>query len=133
VRSSQVRTQISSGFTLIEVLVALAILSIALGVIVAGLRNTAAGVETAVEQSECLIIAKSLLASEGRLLPLQYGDISGTTVDGYHWDISTKPWGNYNDTPERLMGAYLIEVWVSHNGRTAALSTLQAGPVDGAN
>ncbi len=74
------------GFTLVEVLVALAILTIALSgmmqVFSTGMRDTVA-----------VLLARSRLAAIGIEEPLQAGESSGEWDDGYRWTtvVSAEP------------------------------------------
>jgi len=121
------------GFTLIEVLVALVILGLALGVIMIGLRNATLATATTAQQTSELALAQSLLAAEGQTLPLQYGETDGTTANDLRWRIVTTPWGTANDAAARLAGGYQITVTVTQAARSVKLTTLRAGPVANAN
>ena len=73
------------GFTLLEVLVAFAILGISLGVLLqafaTGLRNTA----LAEEYTLATLHAESVLAMIGIEEPLQEGDLQGEIDDKFAW------------------------------------------------
>ena len=81
------------GFTLVEVLVALAILTIALSglmqVFSTGMRATVA----AEQRTVAVLLARSLLAAIGIEEPLQAGESSGEWDDGYRWTtvVSAEP------------------------------------------
>lgn len=126
------QNRLEEGFTLIEILVALVILSMALGVIVASLGTAANSVQSTTERTESVVIARSLLASEGHSIPFQYGEISGST-DGYSWHLLTKPWGTATDISDRPAGAYWIQVQVTRGNRSTVLSTLRVGPIASEN
>jgi len=121
------------GFTLIEILVALAILGLSLGVIIAGLRTVLRTVDSTASQAKVLSIALSLLESQGSTLPLQYGEVSGIADNDYNWTIVTRPWGSSEDISSRLIGGYIIQVRVTHGDRSVTLSTVRVGPVPHAN
>jgi len=77
----------SSGFTLIEVLVALAIAGLGLALLVAA---TSSGLESSVAAARYLQAtshAQSRLAQLGLTLPLKKGDYSGEEGDGFHWHV----------------------------------------------
>ena len=79
------------GFSLIEILVAFAILSLSLGVI---LRIFAGGghiAATADEYSRAILTAESLMASLGVEKPLQPGQ-SGGEIPGYRWTVDVTPY-----------------------------------------
>lgn len=80
------------GFTLIEVLVAFAILSLSLGVMMqlfsTGLRNVA----LAEQYSRATTLAESQLAAVGIEEPLSAGQQSGEFPDGYRWQVNVQPY-----------------------------------------
>jgi general secretion pathway protein I len=81
-----------AGFSLIEILVAFAILSLSLGVI---LRIFAGGghiAATADEYSRAILTAESLMASLGVEKPLQPGQSGGEIPGGYRWTVDVTPY-----------------------------------------
>jgi len=77
----------SSGFTLIEVLVALAIAGLGLALLVAA---TGAGLESgnaAARHIQAAGQAQSRLAQVGLTLPLKKGDYFGDEAGGFHWRV----------------------------------------------
>lgn len=73
------------GFSLLEILVAFAIMAVALTIV---LRIFGAGVNTAVISEEynlAVQIAESLMARTGVETPLQAGEMSGVEGDKYAW------------------------------------------------
>lgn len=78
------------GFSLLEILVAFAILSLSLGVLLqifsSGLRNVLVGEGYA----RAADLAESQLALVGTELPVQPGILSGVQ-DGYRWTLSIQP------------------------------------------
>lgn len=93
------RQTTQSGFSLIEILVAFSILSLALGIL---LNIFSSGLGTAILAEEYTVatqIAESLLAETGVEEELQEGERSGTEQEKYHWTVSV---GEYQlDVPEQ--------------------------------
>lgn len=79
------------GFSLLEILVAFAIMAVALTIV---LRIFGAGVNTAVISEEynlAVQIAESILARTGVETPLQAGESAGTEADKYAWLVRITP------------------------------------------
>jgi type II secretion system protein I len=80
------------GFSLLEVLVAFAILAIALGVIMqifsTGLRNVTVGED----YTRAILLAQSKLASLGTEESLQPGEQTGAFDEGYRWRVTVQPY-----------------------------------------
>lgn len=139
----------SRGFTLIEVLAAIALLAIAfavgLGALGQAARNAANGaaLDTAVER------AQSLLSAQGLSAPLKDETLSGTFDDGMRWTLKVhglpKPAASSADGVALQQGAvlmaqaagvdlYQLDVAVQYGERrTLRLSTqrAQAAPSSG--
>lgn len=124
-----------AGFSLLEVLVAFAILGISLGALLqafaTGLRN--AGV--ADEYSRATLYAESILAAIGRETPLGEGDRSGPIDDRFSWRSSVTPYLDDMPDPEKTkVRAYRVGVEVFWNGasqaRSVTLETLRLAPAE---
>lgn len=122
-----------AGFTLIEVLVALAIIGLALGALagIFGVGLTAH--ETASETEAALAVAEEQL--ELASATPHAGTGSGVFANRYAWQTIVAPYrdaaGKAADTPPDLLPLYRIAVSVSwHDGnhaRAVSLSTLRLG------
>jgi len=111
------------GFTLLEILVALAILGLAVGVMMGALHTAAYGSRMAAERGAALSIAQSLLAAQG-LGPGAFGARSGVTAQGYRWEVVVKPWA----AGGAAVGVYWVRVEVARDGAPVRLTTLETGP-----
>ncbi|UEM06292.1 type II secretion system GspH family protein [Skermanella rosea] len=79
-----------AGFSLIEVLVALAILGIALGAMLPRLSFGSLASERAERTEEAVMLAERLLAEVGRTMAMPSGTpLDGTSPDGFSWRIET--------------------------------------------
>src|ERR1700740_74712 len=88
------RAMRNHGFTLLEVVVALAIASLALvGMFRAGSGGLFA-VDTAARAEEAVQRAQSHLAAIGRDASLVEGDFNGDDGGGYHWTLRVRPLTN---------------------------------------
>lgn len=118
-----------SGFTLIEVLVALAILGLSASAL---LRLAANGVER-VQESEAEMaasaLAQSLLARAGQDIPLKDGDLAGEEA-GLKWRLRVSPYGSLADHQAWASDARQVSVSVSWGGagRSVDLAGLRLLP-----
>jgi general secretion pathway protein I len=126
-----------SGYTLIEVLVAFMILTLALTVLLrifsGGLRN----VSVSSDYATATLIAESRLAAAGIDIPLRPGETSGTEGERFEWTVSVQdyqPWPGYRSAA-RGLDAYRVTVTVEWpNGdktRSVDLSTVRLLTVGG--
>jgi general secretion pathway protein I len=126
----------SGGFTLLEVVVALAIAALALvGLFQAGSGGLFA-VDTAARAEEAVQRAQSHLAAVGRNAALTQGDFTDDDGGGYRWRLSVRPvatlpvlaaGGNANAS-ETLFDVEVAISWPGHSGdRSVVLKTLRPG------
>ena len=126
----------SGGFTLLEVVVALAIAAVALvGLFQAGSGGFFA-VDTAARGQEAVQRAQSHLAAVGRDAALVQGDFTDEDGGGYRWHLSVRPvatrqvpaaGGNATAT-ETLFDVEIAISWPGHSGdRSVVLKTLRLG------
>ena len=122
------------GFSLLEVLVAFAILSISLGVLLqvfaTGLRN--AGI--ADDYTRAVLYAESILAAFGREAPLVEGEQSGPVNEQFSWRSAVSVYTEgMPDSEQPRVRAYQIRVEVYWPGllqdRSVVLETLRLAPV----
>lgn len=76
-----------AGFSLIEILVAFAILAVSLGVLLQIFsRGTSTTIATA-QYSRAIALAEARLAAVGSAIPLKEGSTSGEPEDGFAWEV----------------------------------------------
>lgn len=76
------------GFTLLEVLVAFALLATAVGLLLAIVSGGVRQVRQAAQASEVAALAQSLIAPLGVEVPLEPGELTGESEDGrWHWRL----------------------------------------------
>ncbi len=122
-------------FSLLEVLVAFAILSVSLGVLLqvfaGGLRN----VGMADDYSQATLYAESILTAYGREAPLSEGVHEGPINDRFSWRGTVSAYTEGMPDSEKIrMRAYRINVEVFWHGlvqtRSVVLETLRLAPID---
>ncbi len=122
------------GFTLIEIVVSLLILSIASAVIFEGFSLGFRNARTADDFAQAVLIAQSKLDPAGVTEPLAAGTLSGEELDKYAWtlridevDVAAED----EATPGNLQTFFVaVDVIWSDGGteRTVSLSTLRLAP-----
>lgn len=120
------------GFTLVEVLVALAILAIAFGFALRAISGGFDRLGRDQKNADALILARSTLARVGHDIALEDGAIGGATGEGFAWRIETCPYGDTQGvSPGRLVG-HRVDVTVSWKDRRQThevrLTSLLLGP-----
>jgi general secretion pathway protein I len=124
------------GFTLVEVIAAIAILSIALGSLMTMIGNALRQTGQADRMAEAGTLAQSLLARFGPELPLGERQDAGRFDSGYHWRLSSQRFGDSNDRQQWPLNAYKVSVEVGWQDgfreRSYTLTTLRLGPKEAA-
>ena len=102
----------TSGFTLIEVTVALAIASLGLGALMAAAGTGLGNATLAGRYIDATRRAQSHLSAVGTLTPLRPGVQSGNDGGGYSWlvRISEPMLHAPGPVPHKLLGLYTVEV-----------------------
>ena len=118
-RSRAPRSQ--SGYTLIEVIVAFALLALALTLLLGTLSGAARQVGWAGDAGRAALHAQSLLDQQGIGEPIQPGERTGEFDDGrYRWTLGVTPWTDPALPPagpqpvarhNRLYRLHLAVVW----------------------
>jgi general secretion pathway protein I len=81
------------GYSLLEVIVAFALLALALTLLLGSLSGAARQVHTADLRTRAVLHAQSLLAATGVDAPLHAGRAQGEWEDGrYRWDLQVEPY-----------------------------------------
>ncbi|MCC7634035.1 type II secretion system protein XpsI [Stenotrophomonas rhizophila] len=83
------------GYSLLEVIVAFALLALALTLLLGSLSGASRQVGQAELRSRAVLHAQSLLATTGVIEPLQQGERSGQWEEGrYHWRLQVEPYAD---------------------------------------
>ncbi len=113
------RRRRARGFTLIEVLAAIALLAIAFAIGLSALGQSVRNAATSATLDAALEHAQTLLAEQGLAVPLKDSDTEGTFDDGMHWTLKIHKLPR--PTPEGL-----ASVPLQHGGMLGA----QASSID---
>jgi prepilin-type N-terminal cleavage/methylation domain-containing protein len=100
------------GFTLVETLVSLAILTLALAALIEVFGVGFRGVRMSELDAAALSLATSQLTRAGSETPLEAGQQQGTTPGGLEWSVTIEPYApRYAERDVRLSGG-LEAYWV---------------------
>lgn len=124
-----------SGFSLLEVLVAFAVLALLLGVLLrlfsGGLRTA----ELAERYGRATLLAESALAALGSAEPLAAAEGAYAEAGDYHWQVTVEPypWTPPATGAEPALAPFLVRVRVSWSDEAGAerdvtLTTLRLAP-----
>jgi general secretion pathway protein I len=80
------------GFSLLEIVVAFAILALSLGVLLRIFGGAGQIAGTADDYSRAIVVAESLMAAAGIEKPLEPGESTGTLDEKYHWTLRVEPY-----------------------------------------
>jgi general secretion pathway protein I len=124
---------VCSGFTLVEVVVAMAILAVSLGVMLRMFSNDlsrASQIEAEVVASS---LAQTLLARAGIDQPLLNGETTGQFNNGFRWRMRVAPYGDGQDdaTVAPVVARQLSAIVSWQDGgveRSVSLATLRLAP-----
>jgi general secretion pathway protein I len=125
----------AEGFTLIEVLVALAVLAVAMGFAFRAYSGALLWVNRGEREQGALVVAETILERVGRDIDLREGSRDGTTDDGFAWQLRLSPYAASTGQPAVVRGI-VVDVTVSWTEerlpRALHLSTLRLAGAGGA-
>jgi general secretion pathway protein I len=120
------------GFTLIEVLVALTILSVSLAALFSVFGNGIQRAGNVRDDTLAISLAQSLLATTAQETALRDGDTAGQFANGFRWRLHVAPYGAGKDADERPVRPHQVSVEVSWADgrfeRSVSLDTLRLTP-----
>ena len=121
-----------AGFTLVEVIVALAMLSVGLSVLLGQISSGLLRTANAERMAEAGSLAQSLLAEIGTDLPIKAEERYGQFPNGYRWRLKMRQYGGAKERAEWPVGLYVISTEVEWDEGTQqhsfGLTTLRVGP-----
>ncbi|CCE00698.1 type II secretion system protein [Bradyrhizobium sp. STM 3809] len=121
-----------AGFTLVEVIVALAMLSLGLTLVMSLLSTGLSRAGMAERLAGAVSLAQSVLTQVGPVSPLRIETREGTEPGGYRWQLAIHPYRAASAEDSRMVELYQVSVQVGwmegQEPRSYALSTLRLGP-----
>lgn len=121
------------GFSLLEVVVAFAILAVTLGVLMQVFSTALNTTALSGEYSRAATLAETRLNAVGIDIPLEAGSYSGDPEDGISWQVFVEPFQTGDLTWEPTLEAFYVTAvasWGDDRGgsrREVILSTLRLG------
>jgi len=131
----------AAGFTLIEVVVAFALLALALTLLLGSLSGAARQIQRASLSGRAALHAQTLLAQVGVGAPLTPGHDEGALDEGrYRWTLDIAPWTEpqrpdnalVNPAAPRLLELQLTVSWGERAGERMQWRSLRLAPPEGA-
>jgi general secretion pathway protein I len=120
------------GFTLVEVVVAISILALMVGVIFRANSDSVRNIERADRLIEASTVAQGLMAEIGAEIALREGEVHGQSVGGLPWRVRMERYGDPADRAQWPLAAYTVTAEVTlleaAGGQTVTLKTLRLGP-----
>jgi general secretion pathway protein I len=120
------------GFTLVEVVVAIAILALMAGVIFRVNSDSIRNIRRADALANASALAQSLVAKVGTEIPLREGEVRGPSGAGLQWRLQMKRYGDAADRAQWPLAAYTVMAEVAlRDGldtQPVVLMTLRLGP-----
>ncbi|HTQ15201.1 MAG TPA: type II secretion system protein [Rhizomicrobium sp.] len=124
------RTGDEDGFTLLEILVALAILSVSLATLLGIFSMSLDRTRQSEDEMSARVLAQSLIAQADSVSDPRLGTLSGTS-NGYAWRLDLKPYGT-STQPAPAPGLASVSASVAWNGsggrRSLMLTSLRTIP-----
>jgi prepilin-type N-terminal cleavage/methylation domain-containing protein len=120
----------AEGFSLVEVLFALAIVGLILGTAATVFRNGISGHAGADDVDTAIAVAEQTMAAAGITAPLQDGETHGLFADRFAWRLAVSPYDDKSEPPPPApFKLYRLQVEVAwHDGqrqRQIALGSLR--------
>lgn len=122
------RSRRNDGFTLVEVLVAFAILALTLAVVFRSISTGLASEQAATSATTNVLVGRSVLERIGSEIPLEPGSAEGSAAGGGHWVLTLIPVGGDGADPAGSAVLLRVDLTVTGaDGRTLRLTTLKLG------
>ncbi len=118
------------GFTLLEVIVAFTILSVALIGLLQAFTTGMRGLSAAQASAAAVMHARSKMDEIGQVIALEESELSGEFGDGYRWEVRITRIESEDDEAEAMAVPFDVEVTVTGDrGNAFTLDTLRLGAV----
>ena len=130
--------RLTQGYTLIEVLVAMAILAMSLAVLFRIFSTGLLNVDVSADYARAVIVAESQLANAGLDVELRQGQTEGIVEERFYWLRTVEDYVLIGQSGQQASAVSAFQVTVAveweHRGRTrqVSLNSIRLAPNDGA-
>lgn len=114
------------GFTLLEVLIAFAILAFAMTALMQAFSQGLRGQVAAEDYAAGIMLARSKMAEVGPIIPIAEGERTGELTNGWQWRVVVLPYGGEDDASVESDALHLYEVQVAIERNKAPLADLRS-------
>lgn len=101
------------GFTLVEVLIAFAILAVALTALMQAFSQGLRSLEVAEDYATATMLARSKMAEIGPLIAVEESELTGEFENGWQWRVAIVPFADDGDPDVELGAVTLFDVNVA--------------------
>jgi general secretion pathway protein I len=101
------------GFTLLEVLIAFAILAVAMTALMQAFSQGLRSLEAAEDYATAAMLARSKMAEVGPIIPIEEGEHTGDFENGWQWRVVVFPYAGEENAPAELQALHVYDVQVA--------------------
>jgi len=105
--------RIRGGFTLLEVLIAFAILAVAMTALMQAFSQGLRSLEAAEDYVTPAMLARSKMAEVGPIIPIEEGEHTGDLANGWQWRVVVLPYAGEDDASAEASALRLYDVQVA--------------------
>ncbi len=119
------------GFTLLEVMIAFAILAVALAALMQSFSQGLRSLDLAENYATATMLARSKMAEIGPIIPIDEGEHTGNFQNGWRWRVLLFPYAVDDDSTGdlRVLRLYEVQVAIERDETPLAeLRSLRVGP-----
>lgn len=114
------------GFTLVEVLIAFAILAVTLTALMQAFSQGLRGLEVAQDYATATMLARSKMAEVGPLITIEEGELAGEFENGWQWRVVIVPYAGEEHAGDEFEAVALFDVKVAVERDEVPLAELRS-------
>ena len=101
----------SSGFTLLEVMLAFVIFALSFATVLEIMAGSMRSVRRSSDDTQVALFAQSIMDQVGIEIPLEEGGFSGVGMDRFEWQLDIYPYDSGNDYTQELAELSGVELY----------------------